>query len=406
MAWIRSTCARLMTGPSATWLIGSPTGRCFALSTSFLGQRRDDLVPRQHAAGGHADLALVEPGAEGDRRRRGVEIGVLEYDHGVLAAEFELHLLQMLAGELADPAPDRARTGEGHHRDVGIGADRLAGLGAARQDMQDALRKAGLLENAGDDEAPGESGARIGLEHDGVAGRERGRHRAARKDQRKVERRNDADDATRQPPRQADAARIGGQHQALRLSAHRGGTIENFRHHVDFEAGLGRNTPDGPMEKERYRLVMEGPPNWTSFREFWKMFYEEGAVVVASSYTKVGGLYDRGFRHDPTRPLESLADYCMGCYTNLGLPTRVELLERYIREYSADGFMINSVKSCNSFSVGQLLMLRQLEERTGVPGGFIESDLVDPRYFSAANIKNRIESYLQMLEQKRAARVA
>jgi benzoyl-CoA reductase subunit B len=50
-------------------------------------------------------------------------------------------------------------------------------------------------------------------------------------------------------------------------------------------------------------------------------------------------------------------------------------------------------------------MLRQLEERTGVPGGFIESDLVDPRYFSAANIKNRIESYLQMIEQKRAARV-
>jgi benzoyl-CoA reductase subunit B len=168
---------------------------------------------------------------------------------------------------------------------------------------------------------------------------------------------------------------------------------------------LGPITPDGPMEKERFRLVVEGPPNWTSFREFWKMFYDEGAVVVASSYTKVGGLYDRGFRHDPARPLESLAEYCLGCYTNLGLPTRVDLLERYIHEYSADGFMINSVKSCNSFSVGQLLMLRQLEERTGVPGGFIESDLVDPRYFSAANIKNRIESYLQMIDQKRTARV-
>ncbi|HSC77437.1 MAG TPA: benzoyl-CoA reductase subunit B [Candidatus Acidoferrales bacterium] len=164
----------------------------------------------------------------------------------------------------------------------------------------------------------------------------------------------------------------------------------------------GPVTPDGVME-ERYRLVVEGPPNWTSFREFWKMFYEEGAVVVASSYTKVGGLYDRGFRHDPARPLETLAEYCQGCYTNLGLPTRVGLLDNYIRDYNADGFLINSVKSCNSFSVGQLLMLRQLEERTGVPGGFIESDLVDPRYFSSANIKNRIESYLQMLEQKRAA---
>lgn len=167
---------------------------------------------------------------------------------------------------------------------------------------------------------------------------------------------------------------------------------------------LGPVHPEGRLEQERYRLVVEGPPNWTSFREFWKMFYDEGAVVVASSYTKVGGLYDRGFRHDPDRPLESLAEYCMGCYTNLGLPTRVGLLEQYVRDYRADGFLVNSVKSCNSFSVGQLLMLRQLEERTGVPGGFIESDLVDPRYFSAANIKNRIESYLQMLEQKRGRR--
>jgi benzoyl-CoA reductase subunit B len=167
---------------------------------------------------------------------------------------------------------------------------------------------------------------------------------------------------------------------------------------------MGPVLPEGRLERERYRLVVEGPPNWTSFREFWKMFYDEGAVVVASSYTKVGGLYDRGFRHDPDRPLESLAEYCMGCYTNLGLPTRVALLEQYVRDYRADGFLVNSVKSCNSFSVGQLLMLRQLEERTGVPGGFIESDLVDPRYFSAANIKNRIESYLQMLEQKRGRR--
>ena len=170
-------------------------------------------------------------------------------------------------------------------------------------------------------------------------------------------------------------------------------------------AGLGPVTPDGTMTKEKYRLVVEGPPNWTSFREFWKMFYEEDAVVVASSYTKVGGLYDRGFRHDPDRPLESLAEYCLGCYTNLGLPSRVGLLEEYVQEYQADGFMINSVKSCNSFSAGQLLILRQIEERTGIPGGFIESDLVDPRYFSAANIKNRIESYLQMLEQKRGTGV-
>ncbi|MDH3198194.1 MAG: benzoyl-CoA reductase subunit B [Candidatus Krumholzibacteria bacterium] len=165
--------------------------------------------------------------------------------------------------------------------------------------------------------------------------------------------------------------------------------------------GEGPITPEGTVEHERYRLVVEGPPNWTSFREFWKMFYDEGAVVVNSTYTKVGGLYDDGFRHDPARPLETLAEYCLGCYTNLNLPSRVAYLERAIQDYGADGFLINSVKSCNSFSAGQLLMLRELEKRTGKAGGFIESDLVDPRYFSAANIKNRLESYFQMIEAKR-----
>lgn len=51
--------------------------------------------------------------------------------------------------------------------------------------------------------------------------------------------------------------------------------------------GKGPITPEGDMKEEKYRLVVEGPPNWTSFREFWKLFYDEGAVVVASSYTKV-----------------------------------------------------------------------------------------------------------------------
>lgn len=173
--------------------------------------------------------------------------------------------------------------------------------------------------------------------------------------------------------------------------------------------GDGPLTPDGGNFKEqKYRIVTEGPPNWTNFREFWKMFYDEGAVVVASSYTKVGGLYDYdGFRHDPENPLESLAEYCLGCYTNRNLPTRIDILQKYMEEYEADGLLINSIKSCNSFSAGQLMIMREIEKRTGKPGAFVETDLVDPRYFSAANVKNRLESYFQMIDQKRkGAKVA
>lgn len=180
---------------------------------------------------------------------------------------------------------------------------------------------------------------------------------------------------------------------------------KTLRAEVDYRIKnkLGPITPEGHVVKEKYRLIVEGPPNWTSFREFWKMFYDEGAVVVASSYTKVGGLYDQGFRHNSQRPFETMGEYCLGCYTNMHLPGRIDLLERYAKDFKADGFLINSIKSCNSFSAGQLLIMRELEKKTKLPGGFIESDLVDPRYFSAANIKNRLESYFQMVDAKRGA---
>jgi len=180
-----------------------------------------------------------------------------------------------------------------------------------------------------------------------------------------------------------------------------------LKQEVDYrvEHKLGPITPEGYLEKERFRLVVEGPPNWTHFRDFWKMFYDLGAVFVGSSYTRVGGVYDDGFRHSADDPLASLAKYCLGCYTNRNLPQRIDMLEKYITEYKADGFLVNSIKSCNSFSAGQLVMMRDLEERLQVPVGFIETDLVDPRYYSFSNIKNRLDSFFQMLEQRQTIRV-
>ncbi len=187
------------------------------------------------------------------------------------------------------------------------------------------------------------------------------------------------------------------------------GTIDAVKYYEELykeillrvEKGLGPITPEGEMEEEKFRLVVEGPPNWTHFREFWKLFYDMGAVIVASSYTKVGGVYDMGFRVNPEKPLESLAKYCMNCYTNLNLEQRVDLLSECITKYKADGFLVNSIKSCNSFSAGQLMIMQQLERRLEIPVSFIESDLVDPRYFSYSNIKNRLESFFQMLEQRK-----
>lgn len=159
----------------------------------------------------------------------------------------------------------------------------------------------------------------------------------------------------------------------------------------------------GPIGEEGFRVIVEGPPPWPHFRAFWEMFQRWNAVAVASSYAKVGGIFDRGFRHDPSRPFESQAEYCLNCYTNLNLSLRTDLLADYAREYDADGIVIHSVKSCRSFSVGQADLREALREETGLPTLFIESDLADPRYFQAAQLQNRIDAFFEGLQHQRIA---
>lgn len=162
----------------------------------------------------------------------------------------------------------------------------------------------------------------------------------------------------------------------------------------------------GPIPEEKFRVVIEGPPPWPHFRSFWELLKHWGVCAVASSYSKVGGYWDHGFRHDPDRPLESLAEYCLTCYTNLNLGMRTDLLHRYAQEYEADGIVIHSVKSCRSFSVGQADMREVFTRKHHLPTLLVESDLVDPRYFQHAQLRNRIDAFFESLEHKRAIGVA
>jgi benzoyl-CoA reductase subunit B len=157
----------------------------------------------------------------------------------------------------------------------------------------------------------------------------------------------------------------------------------------------------GPVPEERFRVVVEGPPPWPHFRAFWELFKRWGVTAVASTYSKVGGYYDAGFRHDPDRPFESLAEYCLLCYTNQDLARRGRMIADYARDYEADAIVIHSVKSCRSFSVGQADLREHFTKDLGIPTLFVESDLADPRYFQEAQLRNRIDAFFESLEHRR-----
>nr|MBC8248022.1 2-hydroxyacyl-CoA dehydratase [Deltaproteobacteria bacterium] len=101
------------------------------------------------------------------------------------------------------------------------------------------------------------------------------------------------------------------------------------------------------------------------------------------------------------RPFESMIEHNMTNYCNLSLQDRIKIMENYIKDYQADGFLVGSLKSCKSFAAGQLMMLQELEKRTGIPGAFFELDMMDARYFSEANVRTRLDSYFRMIDEKR-----
>ena len=242
----------------------------------------------------------------------------------------------MLARKFADAASDIARTGERDHGDIWIAAKRLAGLGASWQNLEDALRQTRFLEDTGYCEAAGQRRPRIGLEHDRIAGRERGRHRAARQDQREVEGRDDADDAARQAASKADPARVGRQHQALGLGTHGGGTIEDFRHQMDLESGLGRDAPGFPRNPrdQLFLIVFQRPRS---------LAQDGGALFIRGRRPSgLGGSRFRGGASHvlrPALPTRVMAAPVAGSTTSIDPPSAARHSEPNRRPRQVDSIM-------------------------------------------------------------------
>jgi benzoyl-CoA reductase subunit B len=158
-----------------------------------------------------------------------------------------------------------------------------------------------------------------------------------------------------------------------------------------------------PIGEEKIRVVVEGVPPYPNYRNFWDLFKNWGAVSVAATYPKVGGVFDLGVGfHDPTRPLESIAEYSLYAYCNLSFPIREKLIADYLKDYEADALVIHGIKSCRSFTAGQGDLRDYIINEKGYPALYIESDHQDPRYYADAQIKNRVDAFFESLEHRRA----
>ncbi len=160
----------------------------------------------------------------------------------------------------------------------------------------------------------------------------------------------------------------------------------------------------GTLTDERYRLIFVGVPCYPIFRRFSELFTELGGNFVSSTYLRfASGGTSRGFEYDLTHPIESLAEGILisvrDAMDNMFFQTGI-LLEMF-DAFRADGIVYHPIKSCRTVSTGLADNRRALMKERDVPSLFIESDMMDRRVVSEAQLKNRIDAFFEGLAARR-----
>jgi len=165
----------------------------------------------------------------------------------------------------------------------------------------------------------------------------------------------------------------------------------------------------GTLTDEKYRLLFVGVPCYPIFRRFGELFTEWGGTFVSSTYLwfASGGSHV-GFQYDLSHPLESLAE---GLLVNVreamdAMFFQTQALATMLDEFSADGVVFHPIKSCRTVSTGLADNRRALMAARDVATLFIESDLMDRRVVSEAQLKNRVDAFFEGLASRRHQAVA
>jgi len=160
----------------------------------------------------------------------------------------------------------------------------------------------------------------------------------------------------------------------------------------------------GALPEENYRLLFTGVPCYPIFRDFGEFFAQRSGVFVSSTYMLFasGGL-SIGYQYDLDRPVESLA---AGLLTSTraaqdGMFYAERVLGDMARDFHADGVVFHPIKSCRTVSTGLTDIRRVLMQRSGIPSLHIESDMMDKRAVSEAQLRNRIDAFFEVLASKR-----
>ena len=160
----------------------------------------------------------------------------------------------------------------------------------------------------------------------------------------------------------------------------------------------------GTLVDEKYRLIFVGVPCYPIFRRFNELFSEWGGAFVNSSYLWfASGGTNLGFQYDLADPIKSLSEGILISVRDAmdSMFHQDLMVEGMLEEFNVDGVIYHPIKSCRTVSTGLADSRRHLTEKTGIPSLFIESDMMDRRVVSEAQMKNRVDAFFEGLASRR-----
>lgn len=160
----------------------------------------------------------------------------------------------------------------------------------------------------------------------------------------------------------------------------------------------------GTLTDEKHRLVFVGVPCYPIFRRFNELFTQWGGTFVNSTYLWfASGGTNLGHQYDLSKPLESLAEGVLISVRDAmdSMFHQDRMIEDILEDFHVDGIIYHPIKSCRTVSTGLADARRHLGKRTSVDSLFIESDLMDKRVVSEAQMKNRIDAFFEGLTARR-----
>ena len=164
----------------------------------------------------------------------------------------------------------------------------------------------------------------------------------------------------------------------------------------------------GTLTDEQYRLLFVGVPCYPIFRQFNELFTEWGGTFVNSTYLWfASGGANKGFEYDLSRPLESLSEGILITVRDAmdSMFYQDQVLVELTETYGADGVVYHPIKSCRTVSTGLADNRRSLMDTRDIPSLFIESDMMDKRVVSVAQLKNRIDAFFEGLASRKQQEV-